>query len=198
MGYEAIDTSGLVFSAYLDDLRYLHTFHFVLKHFTLILSRLLSYQSLIVTFFHPTHPTVTHDLTSLSIRKRCRSILDHLGCVFIHLLDFRFNIFHDSRAWQIVDLLVTMFSLWQLACWVLFCLLFAFGALIIIVVIHQLVLFCQHGVMIHGPVWHYLSEVGHFHYMTDEHISGYNSFETLCISVCSLSHTRPYPPSLDH
>ena len=104
------------------------------------------------------------------------------------LLDFRFNIFHDSRAWQIVDLLVTMLSLWQLACWVLFCLLFAFWALIIIVVIHQLVLFCQHGVTIHGPVWHYLSEVGHFHCMMDEHISEYSSFETLYILVCLLSY----------
>ena len=163
-----------------------------------ILSCLLSYQSLIITFFYPTHPTVTHDLTPLSIRRKCRSVLDHLSCVFIHLSDFRFNIFHDGRAWQIVDLLVTMFSFWQLACWVLICLLFAFWALIIIVVIHQLVLFCQHGVTIHGPVWHYLSEVGHFHYMMGEQILEYSSFETLCISVYSLSHPRAYPPSLDH
>ena len=35
MGFGAIDTLGLVFLAYLDDLRYLHTFHFTLKHFTL-------------------------------------------------------------------------------------------------------------------------------------------------------------------
>ena len=35
MDYGAIDTSGLVFSAYLDDLGYLHTFHLVLRHFTL-------------------------------------------------------------------------------------------------------------------------------------------------------------------
>ena len=35
MDYGALDTSGLVFLAYLDDLRYLHTFHFVLRHFTL-------------------------------------------------------------------------------------------------------------------------------------------------------------------
>ena len=117
-----------------------------------ILSCLLSYQSPIITFFYLTHPTVTHDLTPLSIRRGCRSVLDHLGCVFINISDFRFNIFHDGRAWQIVDLLVTMFSLWQLACWVLICLHFAcwvliclhfaFWALIIIVVIHQLVLFC--------------------------------------------------------
>ena len=44
--------------------------------------------------------------------------------------------------------------------------------------IRQLVLFCQHGVTMHGPIWHYLFEVGHFHYMMDEHISEYNSFET--------------------
>ena len=128
--------------------------------------------------FYPTHLTITHDLTSLSIRRRRGSVLDHFGFAFIHLSGFRFDIFHDGRTWLIVDLLVTMFSLWQLACWVLFCLLFAFWALIIIVVIHQLVLFCQHGVTIHGPVWHYLFEVGHFHYMMDEHISEYNSFET--------------------
>ena len=35
MGFGAIDTLGLVFLAYLDDLRYLHTFHFTLRHFTL-------------------------------------------------------------------------------------------------------------------------------------------------------------------
>ena len=159
-----------------------------------ILSCLLSYQSLIITFFYPTHPILTYDLIPISIRMRCRSVFNHFGCAFIHLLDFRFNIFHDGRAWQIVDLLVTMFSLWQLACWVLICLLFAFWALTIIVVIHQLVLFCHHGVTIHGPVWHYLSEVGHFHYMIDEHISKYSSLEAFCIYVCSLLHTRAYAP----
>ena len=35
MDYGAIDALGLVFSAYLDDLGYLHTFHFVLRYFTL-------------------------------------------------------------------------------------------------------------------------------------------------------------------
>ena len=40
------------------------------------------------------------------------------------LLDFRFNIFHDGRAWQIADLLVLMLSFWQLACWVLILLVF--------------------------------------------------------------------------
>ena len=59
--------------------------------------------------------------------------------------------------------------------------------------IHQLVLFCQHGVTMHGPIWHYLFEVGHFHYMMDEHISEYSSFEAFCISVCSSSHTGAYP-----
>ena len=62
--------------------------------------------------------------------------------------------------------------------------------------IHQFVLFCQHGVTIHDLVWHHLFEVECFHYMMDEHISKYNSFETLCISVCSLSHTKAYPLSL--
>ena len=84
------------------------------------LSCLISYQSLIITFFYPAHPTVTHDLTSLSIRRRYRSVLDHLGCAFIYLLDFRFNIFHDGKAWQIADLLVMMLSFWQLARWLLF------------------------------------------------------------------------------
>ena len=97
-----------------------------------ILSYLLSYRSLIITFFYPSHLTMAHDLTPFSIMRRCRSVLDHLGCAFIYLLDFRFNIFHDGRTWQIVDLLVMMFSLWQLACWVLICLLFAFWALVII------------------------------------------------------------------
>ena len=75
-----------------------------------ILSRFLSYQSLIITFFYLTHPTVTHDLTLISIRRRRGSVLDHFGCAFIYLSDFRFNIFHDGRAWQIADLLVMMLS----------------------------------------------------------------------------------------
>ena len=62
--------------------------------------------------------------------------------------------------------------------------------------IHQLVLFCQHGITIHGPVWYYPFEVGHFHYMMDEHISECSSFVTFHISVCSLSYTRAYPHSL--
>ena len=159
------------------------------------LSCLLSYQSLIITLFYPTHPTVTHGLVSISIRRRRRSVLDHLGCAFIHLLDFRFNIFHDGKAWKIVDLLVTMFSLWQLACWVLICLHFAFWALIIIVVIHKFVLFCQRCVTICGPIWHYLYEVGHFHYMMIEHISEYSSFVSFHSSVCSPLHTGAYPQS---
>ena len=123
MDYGALDTSGLVFSTYLDDLGYIPFISYsVISPW--ILSCFLFYQSLIITFFYLTHPTVTHDLTPFSIRRRCRSVLDHLGCAFIYLLDFRFNIFHDGRAWQIVDLLVTMFSLWQLACWVLICLFF--------------------------------------------------------------------------
>ena len=47
----------------------------------------------------------------------------------------------------------------------------------------------------HGPIWHYLFEVGHFHYMMDEHISEYSSFEAFCISVCSSLHTGAYPLS---
>ena len=35
MDYGAIDTLGLAFLAYLDDLRYLHAFHFVLRYFTM-------------------------------------------------------------------------------------------------------------------------------------------------------------------
>ena len=73
--------------------------------------------------------------------------------------------------------------------------LFILALVIIIVVIHQLVLFCQHGVMTHGPIWLYLFEVGHFHYMMDEHISEYSSFEAFCISVCSSLHTGAYPIS---
>ena len=54
-------------------------------------------------------------------------------------------------------------------------------------------MFCQHGVTIHGPIWHYLSEVGLFHYMIDEHISEYSSLEAFCISVCSSLHIGAYP-----
>ncbi|XP_034683290.1 BURP domain protein RD22-like [Vitis riparia] len=39
----------------------------------------------------------------------------------------------------------------------------------------------------HGPIWHYLFEVGHFRYLMDELISEYSSFETLYISVCEAS-----------
>ena len=176
--YGAIDTLGLVFLAYLDDLRYLSTFHFVLRHFTLdtfMLSILLEFDHYFLLSRTSHHDTWPH--TSILIRRRCRSVLDFFGCAFIYLLDFRFNIFHDDRAWQIVDLLVTILPFWQLACWVLICLLFAFWALVIIVFIHQLVLFCQHGIMIHGLIWHYLFEVRHFHYIMDERISKYNSFE---------------------
>ena len=140
--YGAIDTLGLVFLVYLDDLGYLLTFHFILRHFTLdtfMLSILpeLDYYLLLSHTSH--HDTWSH--TPFLIRRICRSVIDHFGCAFIHFLDFRFNIFHDG-AGQIVDLLVTMFSLWQLACWVLICLFIEFRALIIIVVIHQLVFFC--------------------------------------------------------
>ena len=48
--------------------------------------------------------------------------------------------------------------------------------------------------MRHGPVWHYLLEVGHFHYMMDEHISEYSSFEA---HLCLFSVTYwGIPPSL--
>ena len=170
--YGDIDTLGLVFSAYLDDLGYLPIFYFVLKHFTIdtfMLSILLEPDHHLLLSHTSHHDTWPH--ISLSIRRKCRSVLDHLGCAFIYLLDFRFNIFHDGRAWQIADLLVLMLSFWQLACWVLICLFFAFRALIIIVFIRQSFLFSQHGITIHSPVWHYLFEVGHFHYMMDEHIS---------------------------
>ena len=44
--------------------------------------------------------------------------------------------------------------------------------------------------MIHGPILHYLFKVGHFHYMMDEHISEYSSFEAFCIHVYSPLHAR--------
>ena len=188
MGYGVIDTSGLVFSAYLDDLGYLPTFISYSDISPLVLSYFLSYQSLIITFFYPTHPIVTHDLTIFSIRRRCRSVLDFLGCVFIHLVEFRFNIFHDGRAWQIADLLVMMLSFWQLARWVLIfvCSLhFEHWSSLFYSSVSFVVSAC---VTIHGPVWLYLFEVGHFHCMMDEHISEYSSFETLYISVCLLSY----------
>ena len=99
--YGAIDTLGLIFLAYLDDLGYLPTFHFVLRHFTLdtfmlsILPELDHYLfSLAHTSHHDTWPHIP-----FSIRRRCRSVLDFLSSAFIHLVDFGFNIFHDGRAW---------------------------------------------------------------------------------------------------
>ena len=52
--------------------------------------------------------------------------------------------------------------------------------------------------MIHGLVWHYLYEVGHFHYMMDEHILEYSGLEAFFISVYSSSHTRAYPLLREH
>ena len=143
MDYRAIDTLGSVFSAYLDDLGYLHTFHFILRHFTFdtFMPSILLEPDHHILLSHTSH----HDIwphTSLLIRRRCRSFLDFLGCAFIHLVDFRFNIFHDGRAEQIVDLLMMMLSFWLLARLVLICLVFAFWVLVIIVFIHRLVLFC--------------------------------------------------------
>ena len=57
------------------------------------------------------------------------------------------------------------------------CLHFAFRALVIILFIHQLVLFCQHGITIHGPVWHFLFEVRLFDCMIVEHIPKYSSLD---------------------
>ena len=101
---------GFSFSAYLDDLGYLPTFHFVLKYFTLdtfmlyILPELDHYLLLSHTSHHDTWPH-----TALSIMRKCRSILNFFCCAFIYLVEFRFNIFHDGRVWQFVNLLVTMF-----------------------------------------------------------------------------------------
>ena len=123
MDYGAIDTLGLIFSAYLDDLGYLPTFHFILGHFTFdtfMLSILPELDHYLFLSHTPHHDTWSH--TIFLIRKRCRPVLDLFHCAFIHLLDFRFNIFHDGKAWQIFDLLVIMLSFWQLACWVLICL----------------------------------------------------------------------------
>ena len=77
---------------------YIH-FHFVLRRFTLdtfMLPILPEPDHFLLLSRTSHHDTWLH--TPPSIRRRCRSILDHLGCAFIHLSDFRFNIFHDSRA----------------------------------------------------------------------------------------------------
>ena len=85
------------------------TFYFVLRHVSIntfmisILPKPDHYLLLSHTSYHDTWHHIP-----LSIRMRCRSVFDHFGCAFIHLLDFRFNIFHDGRAWQIVDLVVKM------------------------------------------------------------------------------------------
>ena len=60
MDYEAIDTLDSVFSLYLDDLRYLLIFNFILRHFTLdtfmlsILQEPNHYLLLAHTFLHDT------------------------------------------------------------------------------------------------------------------------------------------------
>ena len=113
MDYRVIDTSGLVFSAYLDDLGYLPTFHFILRHFThgyfhtFYLTRAWSSPSFILHIlpWHMTSPfsRLGGDVDQSSIALVMFSYI---------LLDFRFNIFHDGRAWQIADSLVMMLSFW--------------------------------------------------------------------------------------
>ena len=56
----------------------------------------------------------------------------------------------------------------------------------------------MHGITIHGPVWHYLFEVRHFHYMKDEHILEHSNLWAFCISVCSSSHAGAYHILRDH
>ena len=157
---------------------WIHTFHLVLSYFTLI-----------ITLFYPTHPTVTHDLIPISIRRRRRSVFDHLGCVVIHLLDFRFNIFHDCRAWQIADLLVMMLSFWQLARWVLiFVCSLHFE--------HWSSLFYSSVSFVlstwYHDTWSCLAfpfEIGHLHYMVDEHIPEYNSsYDILHLSLFTSTY----------
>ena len=77
----------------------------------LIPSCFLSYQSLIIIFCYPRYPTLTHDFTPISIKRRHGSVLDHLSCVFIHISNFRFNIFHDGGLtdyWLISDDVFTL------------------------------------------------------------------------------------------
>ena len=84
MDYEVIDTLGLVFSAYLDDLQYLPIFHFILKHSTCDIFILISILPK-SDHFLPSHTSHcdTWPHTPLSIRRRCRSILDFFDCTFI-------------------------------------------------------------------------------------------------------------------
>ena len=49
--------------------------------------------------------------------------------------------------------------------------------------------------MIHGLIWHYLFEVRHFHYIMDERISKYNSFEAF-VSLFVHCYMLGVPPSL--
>ena len=99
MDYGAIDSLGLVFSAYLDDLGYLHTFHLVLRHLTLdaFMPSIILEPDHHLLLSYTSHRD-TRPQTHLSVRRRRGSVLDPFGCTFIHLLYFSFNIFHDGRA----------------------------------------------------------------------------------------------------
>ena len=128
------DNLGLISSAYLDDLEYLPSLHFIPRHSTLdtfmLISTLLEFDRYFPSFGpHISLWHITSHLTLL-IRGWCRSVLESSGRAFIHLLDFGFNIFHDSRAWQITDffflfsddafiLTVDMLSFNLLAFWIL-------------------------------------------------------------------------------
>ena len=64
MDYEAIDTLDSVFSLYLDDLRYLLIFNFILRHFTLdtFMLSILQEPNHYLLLAHTLHDTWLHTL----------------------------------------------------------------------------------------------------------------------------------------
>ena len=191
------DTLGLVSSGYLDDLGYLPPLHFTPRHSTLDTFMFISILLEFDRYFPYFGPRIslwhmTSHLT-LWIREGCRSVLDFLSWVFMYLLDFEFNIFHDSRVWQITVFLVTMLSFVTIDMLsfnlLAFCILcnghLSFYPLVIF-------LLCQHSLLIHGPVWH-------SHLRLDIFITWLTSISqstivlmTFHILVFSPAHTRAY------
>ena len=178
------DTLGLVSLAHLDDLGYLPPLHFTPRHSILntfmLISILLEFDRYFPSF--GSYISLWHMTSHLTlwIREECRPILDFPSRAFMYLLDFEFNIFHDNRAWQITifffsddDFILTidMLSFNLLA----FCVL-------VIIIFLSTNPFCLSARYLN--TWSCLAfpfEVGHLHYMVDEHIPKYSS-------SCNIPH----------
>lgn len=108
-GFGLLSILGLILDTHLPFVSHLNfspltPLHLYLSYRSLDWCFLLSY-----LFHHDTWLTIW-------IRGGYRSILEFLSLTFIHLLEFRFKIFHNGKALHIIDLSGMMLWLWQLTC----------------------------------------------------------------------------------